>query len=176
MKLQNIGTVRYQRLGAAAAVVALAAASAVFIPATAQAQAHGHDDHSSATPAKLGLDQGRKWATDAPLRSGMQQIRALVEPQLAAAQDRKLTPQQYTALAAKVDNEVGAIVANCKLEPKADAMLHLVIAKIGHGTETMAGKGTSARRDKGLVRVATALNDYARHFDNPGFAPIHDSH
>ena len=176
MKLQNIGTPSFRRLGVAAAILALAAASAALVPATAQAQAHGHDAHQSAAPAKLSLDQGRKWATDAPLRSGMQHIRALVEPQLAAAHDRKLTTKQYAALAGKVESEVGGIVANCKLEPKADAMLHLVIAKIGDGTEAMAGKGASARRDKGLVTVAAALNDYARHFDHPGFAPIHDSH
>jgi hypothetical protein len=77
------------------------------------------------------LNQGRKWATDEPLRAGMGRIRGLVEPQLGAAHAGKLTPAQYRELATQVENEVGGIVANCKLEPKADAMLHLVIADIG---------------------------------------------
>ena len=68
--------------------------------------------------------------------------------------------------------EVGGIVANCKLEPKADAMLHLVIAEIGEGADAMAGKTAGVKRAQGLVKVATAVNGYAEHFDHAGFKPI----
>ena len=101
-----------------------------------QRAAHSHD---AVTPHELTLNQGRKWATDEPLRAGMGRIRGLVEPQLGAAHAGKLTPAQYRELATQVETEVGRIVANCKLEPKADAMLHLVIADLGAGTDTMAG-------------------------------------
>ena len=53
--------------------------------------------------------------------------------------------------------KVGGIVANCKLDPKADAMLHLVIADIGAGTDAMAGKDPKTRPALGLVRVAQAV-------------------
>lgn len=155
----------------AAATVAFAAALAG--PAMAQSAAHSHD---AATPHKLSLDQGRKWATDEALRNGMNRIRGLVEPRLGDAHGGKLAPAQYRDLAAKVEVEVGTIVANCKLEPKADAMLHLVIADLLAGADTMAGRNAKLPAQQGLAKVVVAINDYGRHFDHPGFKPIHDVH
>jgi hypothetical protein len=148
-------------------------ATALSLPALAQTAAH---DHGAAAPHKLTLNHGHKWGTDAPLRAGMGRIRQLVEPQLAAAHAGKLTSAQYRELATQVETEVGGIVSNCKLEPKADAMLHLVIADIGAGTDTMAGKDAKTRPALGLVKVAQAVNQYGSHFDDPGFKPIHTVH
>lgn len=155
------------------AIAAAVVTAALSVPAQAQTSAH---DHSAAAPHKLTLNQGRKWATDEPLRAGMGRIRSLVEPQLGAAHAGKLTPAQYRELATQVETEVGGIVANCKLEPKADAMLHLVIAELGAGTDTMAGKDVKARPALGLVKVAQAVNQYGSHFDHPGFKPIRNIH
>lgn len=155
------------------AVAAAAITAALSVPAWAQTATH---DHPAAAPHKLALNQGRKWATDEPLRAGMGRIRGVVEPQLAAAHAGKLTPAQYRELATQIETEVGGIVANCKLEPKADAMLHLVIADIGAGTDTMAGKDAKARPALGLVKVAQAVNQYGSHFDDPGFKPIRNVH
>ncbi len=157
------------------AAPAAAAALALALSAAALAQTAAHD-HGAAAPHKLTLNQGHKWATDAPLRAGMGRIRGLVEPQLAAAHAGKLTPAQYGELATRIETEVGGIVANCKLEPKADAMLHLVIADIGAGTDAMAGKDATARPALGLVEVARAVNQYGSHFDHPGFKPIRNVH
>ena len=155
------------------AVAAAAMAAALSLPALAQTAAH---DHSAATPHKLALNQGRKWATDEPLRAGMGRIRGLVEPQLGAAHAGKLTPAQYRELATRVEAEVGGVVANCKLEPEADAMLHLVIADLAEGADTMAGKNVKVRPALGLVKVAQAVNQYGSHFDHPGFKPIPGVH
>lgn len=143
---------------------------------TPKAGAHAHDGHAAATPQRLGLNQGRKWATDAPLRSGMQRIRALVEPGIAAAHAGRLSAAQYAELARQVEAEVGGIVANCELDPQADAMLHLVVADLGAGTDTMAGQQTGKAPEQGLVQVATALNAYGRHFQHAGFKPIRLAH
>jgi hypothetical protein len=155
------------------AIAAAATAAALSLPALAQTATH---DHSAAAPHKLALDQGRKWAADEPLRAGMGRIRGLVDPRLGAAHAGKLTPAQYRELATQIEIEVGGIVANCKLEPKADAMLHLVIADIGAGTDAMAGKDTKTRPALGLVKVAQAVNQYGSHFDDPGFKSIRDVH
>lgn len=155
----------FQRLMTA---LAISATFVSFASGPAQAQSH---DHDAIAPAKLSLDHGRKWATDAPLRKGMDRIRALVEPQLAAAHT-ELSPAQYAALASQVEAEVGGIVANCKLEPNADEMLHIVIGEIGAGTDAMAGKAGQQRPERGLVQVARAVNAYAAHFNHPGFKPI----
>jgi hypothetical protein len=152
-----------------------AAAFAVSLAGSALAQAAAHS-HSAAAPHKLSLNQGRKWGTDEPLRAGMGRIRGLIEPQLGAAHTGKLTPAQYQELATQVETEVGSIVANCKLEPKADAMLHLVIADLGAGTDAMAGKNAKLRPAQGLAKVALAVNEYGSHFDHPGFKPIRNVH
>ena len=153
-------------------VAAAAVIAGLSAPVMAQTAAHDH----SATPHELKLNQGRKWATDEPLRAGMGRIRGLVEPQLGAAHAGKLTPVQYRELARQVETEVGGIVASCKLEPKADAMLHLVLADIGAGTDMMAGKNAEASPASGLVKVTQAVNQYGSHFADPGFKPIRNVH
>ena len=152
-----------------------AAVLGVALAGPARAQAAGHY-HPADAPPRLSLNQGSKWGTDEPLRAGMGRIRGLVEPRIATAHAGKLRPAEYRELAGRVENEVATIVANCKLEPEADAMLHLVIADIGAGTDAMAGKDAKARPALGLVKVAQAVNQYGSHFDHPGFKPIRNVH
>lgn len=160
----------------ALATAALTLAALLGGPALAQGTAAHDHGHDAAAPGKLGLDQGRKWGTDDALRNGMTRIRALVEPQLGAAHAGQLTPAQYRELATQIETEVAGIVATCKLEPKADAMLHLVIAELGAGTDAMAGKTARVQPVTGLGKVAHALNQYGRHFDHPGFRPVRAGH
>ena len=166
--MSTISTLRRTALALAIAVVA-----SPWPAAGAFAQTH---DHASAVPSKLALDHGRKWTTDAPLRAGMGRIRTLVAPQVAPAHTGKLSPAQYAELSGRIEAEVGTIVANCKLEPNADAMLHLVLADIGAGTDAMAGKTAGLSPQQGLVKVALAVNDYQRHFADPGLQPIRNLH
>lgn len=165
-------TFKPQRLASVAAATVIAAALTSAAMAPAQAQTHSHD---ATAPSKLSLNHGHKWATDVSLRDGMKRIRALVEPQLAAAHAGKLSPAQYAALASQVETEVGGIVANCKLEPKADAVLHIVIGAIGAGTDAMTGRTAKQPPPQGLVQIAKAVNDYAGHFDHPGLKPIRNA-
>lgn len=174
MKLQQTNIPKFRRSRTALAAIAMVAAAATtLVTAPASAQSH---DHGSATHGKLSLNHGHKWATDDALRSGMSRIRELVGPQVAAAHAGKLTRAQYAGLASKIETEIGSIVANCKLEPEADAMLHLVIADLLEGVEAMAGKNDRLRPAKGLEKAALAVNGYGRHFDHPGFKPIRDIH
>jgi len=170
-----MNTPRLQRFAATLAVAAITAGITTPFAATPAQAAQTHS-HEAAATGKPALNQGRQWATDAPLREGMGRIRALVEPRLAAAHAGKLSAAQYAALAGQVETEVGGIVANCKLEPKADAMLHLVIADLGVGTDAMAAKTAKLPPAKGLVKVALAVNEYGSHFDHPGFKPIRTAH
>jgi hypothetical protein len=166
------------KLHTLSAMAGLIAACVITVSpvALAAGPAQPQHEHGASMPAKLSLNHGKKWATDEPLRAGMGRIKGLVEPQLAAAHGGKLTAAQYAALAGKVETEIGAIVANCKLEPKADAMLHLVIGEIGAGTDAMAGKAKDTRPEQGLAHVAAAVNQYGKYFQHPGFKPIHIEH
>lgn len=137
------------------------------------ATAHKHDSHGDqAAPATLQLNAGKKWATDEPLRKSMASIRQSVDASLHQIHENRLTPAGYHKLARKVEGEVGNIVGNCKLEPKADAQLHLIVTDLLAGSEQMAGKVKKAKRQDGAVKVIGALEKYAVYFDDPQFKPI----
>ena len=157
----------------ASALTAAGLTASLTGPALAQTAAHSHD---AAAPHALSLNQGHKWATDEALRKGMGRIRALIAPRLGDAHAGKLTATQYQDLAKQVEIEVGGIVASCKLDPKADAVLHLVIADLSKGTDAMAGKTAKLPSAQGLVKVALAVNEYGSHFEHPGFKPIPNLH
>jgi hypothetical protein len=171
LKEVDMTTFAWHKITTAAAALAFAAALAS--PAVALAATHSHD---AATPHALSLNQGRKWATDEPLRKGMERIRGLVEARVDDAHSGKLGAAHYRDLALQVEAEVGTIVANCKLEPKADAMLHLVIADLLEGAGAMAGKNPKLRSPQGLNMVVVAVNEYSGHFEHPGFKPISTAH
>jgi len=155
----------WRLLGTAA--LSLACASAPL-----SAAEHRHDHGHGAAPVKLELDNGRKWETDAPLRQGMENIRNSLDAVHHEIHDNKLSAARYAELAKKVGGEVNGIVASCKLDPKADAQLHLVIADILAGVEAMEGKSHRMKRRAGALKVGVALEKYARHFDHPGWQPL----
>lgn len=141
--------------------------------ASLAAPAHKHDAHADqAAPTTLQLNAGKKWATDEPLRKSMDNIRQSVAASLPQIHENRLTAAGYGALARKVEGEVGNIVGNCKLEPQADAQLHLIVADLLAGSEQMAGKVKKVKRQDGAVKVIGALEKYATYFDDPQFKPI----
>lgn len=138
----------------------------------AAAEIGTHQHEPGASPSMLKLNDGKKWATDAPLRKGMENIRAAMAAALPAIHTNKLSSAKYNGLAKQVSNEVAYIVANCKLDPQADAQLHLIIADILGGVEAMQGKTKGTQRQTGTVAVLGALKKYATYFDHPGWKPI----
>lgn len=145
------------------------AASLVAAPAVAQAE-HEHMHHSSgAAVAQLQLDDGRKWPTDPTLRSGMAAIQAAFDADHPAIHAGKETDAQYAALAGRIEAQVQAIVANCKLPPAADANLHYVIADLLQGVNLMRGEDPQRTRHDGAALVHGALLAYPKYFDDPGW-------
>jgi len=143
------------------------------LPALA-ADTHEHHQHhgAHAQTASLHLNQGRPWQTDAPLRQGMERIRQLMAEKLVIIQRDQLAAADYRSLATRVDGEVGKIVSTCKLPAEADAMLHLVIADLGEGSEAMAGKHRDMSPRRGAAKVVGALENYGRYFDHPGWKSL----
>lgn len=142
-------------------------------PFAANAEAHNHShEHGAAAATTLQLNAGQKWETDAALRLAMANIRQAMAGSLHAIHENRLSKSGYAGLAKKVENEVGYIVANCKLEPQADAQLHLIVAELLEGAGEMAGKVKTGKRQDGAVRVIGALEKYGRYFADPGFKPI----
>jgi hypothetical protein len=131
---------------------------------------HEHSHHGPA--AGPTLDHGRKWASDEPLRKAMGNIRDLVAASLNVIHENKLADAGYGELAGKIANEVEYLVNNCKLEPKADAQLHRILADIFEGVEAMGGKREKMKRRDGAVKVIGALERYAATFDDVGWKPL----
>jgi len=127
-----------------------------------------HHHHGSTESTKLQLNAGKKWATDEPLRQAMNDINQAMTKALPAIHKDQFGNAEYQALATTVSEKVAYAVEHCKLEPKADAMLHVVIADLMAGAENMAGKGAHSRHD-GAVQVLEALKSYGRYFQHTGW-------
>ena len=153
-----------------AMILALGFAAAPAFAAGPATHDHGHDQ--SAAPATFTLDAGKKWATDAPLRKAMANIRTSMQASLQPIHEDKFSPAKYGSLARKINGEVANMVNNCKLEPKADAQLHLVIAQLLEGAEAMEGRTKAAKRMDGAIAVLGALEKYGSYFDDPSWKPI----
>jgi hypothetical protein len=160
-----------KRTSTALCIAALALGAA--IPAYA-AGPHLHEAHANAAhPAqdRLSLDQGRKWPTDETLRRYMEEIGvALAQSRDAILRD-KLTPEQERALAGTIENRVAAILTDCKLEPQADANLHLIVADLVQAADILQGKAHQPRRS-GATLAVRATQMYATYFDHPGWKPV----
>lgn len=161
-----------QQLSKLLAVLGLTLGLAATSAWAAETAMRNHDHDHADAPARLSLNEGKKWATDESLRKAMANIRNAMDASLHDIHEGKLSSAKYGALARKVNGEVGYMVSNCRLEPKADAQLHLVIADILEGVEAMEGKVKKTKRQDGAVKVIGALEKYGAYFDDPGFKPI----
>ena len=152
---------------AAAVVVATVCALGPAVPAFAADEHH----HAAGEPAKLTLNAGKKWATDAPLRKNMTEIRAALAAKHAGIHKGTLTPGDYKALGTLVEARVASIVAECKLDPAADANLHLIVGELVASADAMQGKA-QATPSAGAAQAVRAVNDYGRFFNHPGWKPL----
>lgn len=131
------------------------------------AEDHHHGESGTAVQ-KLQLNAGKKWATDAALRQSMDEINQAMAKALPLIHKDRFGDSDYAALATTINQKVGYAIEHCKLEAKADAMLHLVIAELMAGAEIMEGKTAAARHD-GAVRVRQALESYGKYFQHPNW-------
>lgn len=157
-----------RNLAALLGAISLAAAPAL----AGDRPAHRHDHEHGAASATLRLDAGRKWATDAPLRQAMANIRQTMAAALPDIHENRLPAREYDRLARVVEHEVGNIVSHCRLPPAADEQLHLVVGELLAGSGRMAADETAGQRRAGAVTVIGALAQYANYFDDAGFSPI----
>lgn len=123
-----------------------------------------HASHESASA--LVLNDGKKWETDQALRTGMLRIRALIEPMRSNTSPQSLDPVQAKAVSNGVQEQVSYLINNCKLAPKADAVLHVLIADMLKGAGELQSNATSG---SGLSLVRQALQQYPQYFDHPAW-------
>ncbi|MCW9058366.1 MAG: hypothetical protein OQL11_05790 [Gammaproteobacteria bacterium] len=129
-------------------------------------QGHDHHDHATQETGGLVLNEGERWATDAALREGMERVRASFAEVLPAYQRGEFSHEAATDTARAIDDHVAFLVENCKLEPAADAVLHVLVAELLQGTATLRKAPASP---EGLPRIHGVLRDYPRYFDHTGW-------
>jgi hypothetical protein len=123
---------------------------------------HAHEHHGP--EAALTLDQGKKWATDAPLREGMIKIRSITTEASA-----KPNTKDNQLAASRIQGEIQNMFKACKLSPKADANLHLILAEMLKGAGSL--KDPKAPAGEAYDKIKKALALYGQYFDHPGWTP-----
>jgi hypothetical protein len=93
----------------------------------------------------------------------MEQIKGAIEPLKSAS------PRAEYAKASKViDKQISTIFQNCKLDPKADAALHVPLSKIITASKDLKSSSADTRY-RAAQSISHALSEYAELFDHPGF-------
>lgn len=126
-----------------------------------------HEGHHI-PPAALMLDNGKRWNTDAPLRSGMNGIRNAVANTYRTG-NRDLTKAEALKLAETIENQFSYMVAYCTLKPQADGVLHLLLAQLLEGASALKKNPADA---KARAQILDALKKYPVYFDHPGWQPV----
>lgn len=131
--------------------------------------AHAQHDHGhGAVPAASAgstadVAPAQRWQADAPLRKGMAGIRAAVDG-LQHYEHGHMGPDQAVTLATQVQEQIAYLVANCRLEPQADAALHLIIARLGGSAQALKDDPADL---SSIAPMRDALQDYSRQFADP---------
>ncbi|MEQ1715363.1 MAG: hypothetical protein ABL907_05170 [Hyphomicrobium sp.] len=132
---------------------------------------NGHE-HGHYAASDLVLNGDKRWDTDAPLRTGMQRLRDAVALTSDASLPRSVTTEAAKTLSTAIDEQVAYITTNCKLEPKADAALHVLLVEMLDGAKAMSADPNAL---DGLPRILKALGQYPQYFDHQGWQPLPDS-
>lgn len=111
----------------------------------------------------LQLNHGVKWSIDASLHQGMTNIRQQLMLNLDDIHYDKFSKAQFLALANDFDQQLNYLFENCQLPPKADAQLHVLLAKIMQGNELIKN---AQNKKQGAVMIMQALQDYPVYFND----------
>lgn len=140
----------------------LPAPTAATSEAQTQADAHdaGHaEEHAHAIDPGTPAAPAGGWASDAPLRQGMQ---AILDAVVAAVRAQGEGP----ALAAELRAQIDFLFANCRLEPEADAALHGILAELLLSAQRLEA-GASAVEEHDALHAS--LQRYGQLFQHPGW-------
>lgn len=146
------------------------AAAAIAAPPAAQ-EHHDHAAHA-ATPVQAPAE---RWATDAPLREGMQRVNAALED-LRHHEMGHMTDGQARERAVAVEEAIQFMFAHCRLAPEPDAALHSMLVPLLSAAKRLDADPA----DKAAVAaMREAVAPYATLFDDAQEAkaePAHDGH
>ena len=140
-----------------------------LVSMTSWAQEHDAHHHHEAQPSELKLNQGKKWAIDDSLHTGMTGIKKLIAADVDAIHVNNYSPVQYKQLAEKLDLQLNYLFKNCKLPADADAQLHVLLAKVMQASHQMK---QDTKQKSGVISVIKAMKEYEKYFDDPNWQPL----
>lgn len=157
----------------ATALTTLSLLLAVALQPALAVDAHKHhastpgagQQDTHAAPAVARIAPAKGWTTDAPLREGMGRIRQAVDA-LGHYEKGHMGAEQAVVLAGDIERDVNFLIANCKLDPAADAALHAIIAKLLQGAHALK---TDPSNLAAIAPMRAAVAEYGRTFDDPAF-------
>lgn len=126
---------------------------------------HQHHDQKSKS-LELVLNNGKKWNSDAPLRRGMNKIHKLVKENLVKIENEKMEDQDFSNLANKVQANLDSIFKNCKLEPEADAQLHIILSQIMKAKMNLSKNNSPKKKAKAVHQIISAYESYLKYFEH----------
>lgn len=161
-RMQNFKLIaqRNQRMKAYTMIFVLLIVSAVQI---AYAEEHHHHEASNKQEIRLDVD-GKKWATDEPLRRGMNQINVLAKESMTPIHSGQATDETYKKLGRALKKQTDAIFKNCKLAPAADQELHKILVPIVKAEDTFTGSGSLGEKHEAFMAVLQSLEQYGVYF------------
>lgn len=117
------------------------------------------DDHAHAHAVATGdlVAPAGGWASDAPLRQGMQ---AILDAVIAAVR----TQSEGATLAAELRTQIELLFANCRLEPEADAALHGILAELLLSAQRLEAGASPVEEHDALH---ASLQRYGQQFQHP---------
>lgn len=133
---------------------------AAVLIAAMPAAAHRHGAHEQ-PPAPA--TSPARYPADAALRTAMGRVRNAVEA-FEHARHGHMGDEQVRALADHLDAQIARVFRECRLEPQADASLHVVLGTLIKGSRAMRETPDDFTPVTAMER---ALADYARMFDDP---------
>ena len=119
--------------------------------------------------AALKLNHGKPWATDTALRQGMSRIRDAVQSATPAFKKGKLSRARAKVLAKSIETNVNFMLTNCKLEPMADASLHVILVQLLSAANEIK---SDPQTKNGMPRMHEVLGKYPLYFDQPGWKAV----
>ncbi|MBA3486066.1 MAG: DnrO protein [Lysobacter sp.] len=142
-------------------------AAVLLLAGMAVPTVHAQDGHRHHAPAKKSAQEpvAGRFATDAPLRKGMAEIRKAVDA-LGHYEPGHMGSEQAVDFAGQIQHQVDYLIANCKLDRKADAALHGIIARLAGSARALQSRPSDLTA---IPPMRDALQQYALQFDDRGW-------
>lgn len=150
----------------AASAEADAAATAHDAHAVPATGAEAHDAHAGGPLPAL---PAQPYATDEPLRAGMDGVARAVAEAATAQAGGTFDASAAEKLAARVDERFQYMVANCKLAPEADVALHALLAQLMAAARAAQEDPASPEAVAHMQQLLAV--EYPRYFDHAGWNP-----